>query len=820
TFLIGSELRGVTRARSSATAFPAVDALVELAADARAILGSGTAIGYAADWSEYFGHQPADGTGDVFFHLDPLWASDDIDFVGIDYYVPLADWRDGDEHLDALAGFEGPHSTDYIAANIEGGEGFDWYYASDADRVAQARTPIADGAYGEPWVFRPKDLRSWWSNAHHDRPGGVRSGAPTAWVPESKPIRLIEFGCPAVDKGANSPNLFVDPKSTESSLPPFSDGTRDDYGQRRCLEAVLSHWSGEPMIEAMSAWCWDARPFPDFPARSGVWADAPNWTLGHWLTGRAGVAPLGDLVRALSERAEVELDVGEVGGVLTGYVVDRPMRLRDALEPLAGAFAFDGAERDGQARLVGRDRAVAATLGADDLALPEKAEARVLTRTLAAPPDVVRLRFIDEAADYQTGALTVRRDPAGGGDAAMVELPMVMTAGEAERIARRMLSRATAARDEAVVHISPLKALALEAGDVIEMEEVEGRWRVVRLDLDENPKAVLQACEPAEAPVGVLPDWTPPPAVEPAGPPVLHLMDLPPLPGAEEDARPLVALACDPWRSMDVHAGVSTGALTVRARSSQSAAVGETLNALEVGPLWRLDRASRLQVRLEGALLESRELDAVLAGANALAVFTSAGEWEVVQFTTATAIAQDCWELSGLLRGQCGSDAAMAPTAAGAPVVLLDEALARASVALGERGLPLIWRAAPAGGPAAGLAMTEAAFTWRGLALRPWAPAHLRVAEETGGLAITWVRRARLYGDLWDAEPPLSEESERYLVEVLDGEVVVRAEEVTEPAFLYTTAMQAEDGAATAVRVAQYSASFGWGAARERALAA
>ena len=55
----------------------------------------------------------------------------------------------------------------------------------------------------------------------------------------SKPIRLIEFGCGAVDKGANAPNLFVDPKSVESALPPFSTGARDEFGQRRALEAVL-----------------------------------------------------------------------------------------------------------------------------------------------------------------------------------------------------------------------------------------------------------------------------------------------------------------------------------------------------------------------------------------------------------------------------------------------------------------------------------------------------------------------------------------------------------------------------------------------------
>lgn len=60
--------------RDSATRYPAVAQLQSLAADVRSILGAGTAISYAADWSEYFGHQPADGSGDVFFHLDPLWS--------------------------------------------------------------------------------------------------------------------------------------------------------------------------------------------------------------------------------------------------------------------------------------------------------------------------------------------------------------------------------------------------------------------------------------------------------------------------------------------------------------------------------------------------------------------------------------------------------------------------------------------------------------------------------------------------------------------------------------------------------------------------
>jgi hypothetical protein len=100
-FLIGSELRGLTTLRSAPGTYPFVAALATLAADVKSIL-PGAKISYAADWSEYFGHQPQDGSKDVYFHLDSLWSSANIDFIGIDNYFPLSDWRDGASHLDLL----------------------------------------------------------------------------------------------------------------------------------------------------------------------------------------------------------------------------------------------------------------------------------------------------------------------------------------------------------------------------------------------------------------------------------------------------------------------------------------------------------------------------------------------------------------------------------------------------------------------------------------------------------------------------------------------------------------------------------------------
>ncbi len=61
---------------------------------------------------------PVTASGDVHFHLDPLWASPDIDAIAIDCYWPLADWRDGANHLDALAGVRSPYDLAYLKGNF------------------------------------------------------------------------------------------------------------------------------------------------------------------------------------------------------------------------------------------------------------------------------------------------------------------------------------------------------------------------------------------------------------------------------------------------------------------------------------------------------------------------------------------------------------------------------------------------------------------------------------------------------------------------------------------------------------------------------
>lgn len=815
--LIGSEMRGLTMMRDAGGAFPAVAGFRALAAECRAVVGPGVALSYAADWSEYAGVRRG---GEVLFHLDPLWADPDIDYVGIDWYPPLGDWRAGDGGLDSAA-FAGPDDPAYLARQVAGGEGYDWFYATDADRSAQVRTPIADTAHGEDRVFRIKDLKGWWANAHHDRPGGVRSPLPTAWVAGMKPVRLTEFGCAAVDRGGNAPNLFQDPKSTENGLPPFSTGARDDRMQRRALEAVLGHFAevdnnpvspvyGGPMVEAADVWCWDARPWPAFPARGDVWADAGAWRTGHWLNGRLA-GETRDLIVAVLGRGglgEDEFEVCATVDAVQGYIIDRPMRTRDALEPLLAGLGLIAAERNGRVAVMDDGTAASAALTVEALALPDDGESLKAERVLERKPGTARVRYIDGDAGYQTGAAVVRAEGEGG--CVDLDLPAVCSGALARAAAERAL--VAGGKDRLVVMPGPLQALALEPGDTVTVEGRSGGWRVMRLDRDEAPSAVL---EPVSV-VRVGEDHGRPVSGEASrisGAPFLRMLELPPLIGAEGDGRPIVVVASDPWRPMRVFAGVDATALTVRGDVARPATVGVLVEALGAGVRHRWDTVNTLRVRIEGRAPESRSDAAVFAGGNAVAIETAAG-WELVQFRSATLVGEGVWQLTGLLRGQQGTEALGA--ASGAVVVVLDQAPARADSSRAERGLPLIWRAGPSGGPAGGTGVSEVGFTVTGLHERPWSPAHLWArARLDGGFDLGWVARDRIDGDRWDGGAVASA-SPRFRIRVLDGADEKRTYEVGTDAAIYTAADRAVDfpaglDAESRIAVAQWGDGYGWG---------
>jgi hypothetical protein len=833
-FIIGSELRGLCQVRDSGTHFPAVDRLKDLAADAKTILGSGVKVGYAADWSDYGRYQPGDGSGDLFFHLDPLWADTNIDFIGIDLYVPLSDWRDG-PHLDATAGATSIYQRSYLQSNIEGGEYFDWYYASDADRDAQTRTPITDGAYGKPWVYRAKDVRNWWLNQHFNRPGGVQSGSATALTPQSKPIWFTEFGVPSVDKGTNQPNVFYDPKSSESALPYYSKGNRDDLIQRRGVEALLKYWSagsgnnpvssvyGGRMIGTIAVWTWDARPYPAWPARTDAWGDGPLWPLGHWLTGKIGLADLGALVAERCARVGfTAIDVSGLFGVVTGCVRDQPISPRAEIEMLMNAFAFDAIESEGVIRFVPRGRASVVSIEIGDCVLPERGELATLVRAEETElPDIVSITFIDGNGDYQSGSIAASRLAGWSERKSDLSLALVMDELQAQTIADRALAEAWIGRESARFGLPPA-LIALDPGDALDLV-VDGRPRSLRLTRisDSGPRTVEAQRTEAAIYSTPLPGIVPPVFVPPAvyGRALLEIMDLPLLEDSDVPYAPYVAASSSPFAGVTVLDSPTGADFAVDTTLPVRAIVGETIFDFYSGPTDYFDVVNTLRVKVYSGELASVSEETILSGrSNALALLNPGGDWEIVQFCNADLVDTATYDLTRLLRGRLGTEHAMAaPLPAGSAMVVLNGAVNQLQAALAERGQSRFYKWGPTALDLSDPAWQQEIFVARAVGLMPWAPVHV-IGTRTGAgdLSISWVRRTRL-GGVWadGTDVPLNEESERYEIDILNGPTVVRTIAVTGPAATYTAAQQTADfgtpQSSIAVRVYQLSATVGRG---------
>jgi hypothetical protein len=800
-FVIGSELVGLTGIReTSDDSFPAVDELVALAGSVKAILGTGVVVTYAADWSEY--HHTEGG----FYHLDPLWASPAIDVVGIDAYFPLTDTVE--ENIAAETIEDGWFS----------GEGYDWYYA-DEERTEQL--PLAP-------EYAWKNIAWWHGNAHYN-PGG----APTSWVPGSKPIWFTEYGFPSVDGASNQPNVFYDPNSIEGGLPRFSRGDVDFYAQRRALSATESAWQGSALVTNRFVWTWDARPYPVWPDRADLWADAGLWAKGHWVQGKLGRARVGNVVADLFRRAGLspaEADASGVTAYLEGMAISRKTEIGDVVGMLQRAYGFNVLEADG--RVVAADVNTAASA---DVPKEEILETRALTPSLreargdaADAPSRLHLSYMDRARLYESGARHAFSDGTEGTEAS-VRLPLVLDGASARTLAERLLAEWRAQREERRF-VLPLSYIGLTPGDTITLSSESGTETLalteIAYDAHGRPEALASAFDPglyaargrpageepengmaAEAPAAVL-----------TGESAVYPLQLPLIPGVaeEEDAVYLAVAGTEAgWPGAAVFVSKDGGAQYRRVGEARaSAVVGKTATAL--APSFRTATADEMQT-LDVSLIGDHVLEGVseegwLAGENVVLI----GQ-EILLFREAQALAPSRYRLSGLMRGAFGTEGEAGSHPVGTDVVVPGGAL----VAVGTAGVPYgasLWVKAVTFGTEEDAAPAYEIPALR-RPLRPYAPVHLSCqAEADGDLAFAWTRRTRQYGTWQDgADVPLSEAREAYRVLISNAaEDVLREEEVSSPSYLYTAAKQSEDGIVPGdyyMDVAQLSDEAGAGAA-------
>ena len=305
-FVIGSELIGLTKVRSG-SAFPAVDALIDIAHAVKYILGPSVIVTYAADWSEY--HHTDGG----WYNLDTLWSSDSIDIVGIDAYFPITD------------SVNSSISVEEIKNGWTRGEGYDFYREGD-------ETLRVD----PDWAW--KNIHHWWAGAHHN-PDGQR----TKWIPRSKKIWFTEFGFPSIDKASNQPNVFYNPACVDGGVPRHSNGRIDFCIQRKAIRASLERFAHSEFVDKMFLWTWDARPCPAWP-HGNFWRDGDLWSRGHWVNNKFGSVTLGSIIKSICQMASIgasDVNVESIDEIVGGMAIEDQLSAIEIINKLRCAYFFD-----------------------------------------------------------------------------------------------------------------------------------------------------------------------------------------------------------------------------------------------------------------------------------------------------------------------------------------------------------------------------------------------------------------------------------------------------------------------------------------------
>jgi len=280
-FVVGTGLSGLDKLRGTSWSdagttsssvvtwdSPWISGMITLASDVRSIFDAAgytkntstkkNLITYSVDCHTYMGSQ-YDNVDGVFPVLDELYMSDNIDYVSINWWFPYSDWTTGTGGLDytnwttavpttwpvtdpstigfGLTGTPELKTQSYLAAGIEGGEYFNYWYGQslrtitydpndassyiskpEARRLSQTRLPYE----ATHLLYAGKRFRTWWKSYHYatyrDSSGAVTAqGSPTKWVPSTKPIIFLEYGCPSNDKASNDPSVWYQHNIAEDS---------------------------------------------------------------------------------------------------------------------------------------------------------------------------------------------------------------------------------------------------------------------------------------------------------------------------------------------------------------------------------------------------------------------------------------------------------------------------------------------------------------------------------------------------------------------------------------------------------------------------
>ncbi len=470
---------------------------------------------------------------------------------------------------------------------------------------------------------------------------------------------------------------------------------------------------------------------------------------------------------------------------VTGFVITRPMPARQALEALSNALPFAAGEAGSKILYSVPAAGVPVTIGAEELGarpFEEKRRARMEWRRGQELEQMRELsvQYFDLDRDYQPGVQRARRLQTTALLSEVQELPMVLTATDAKKIAETSLAFSWSRRDKISFSL-PVSLTGIDPGDRVQLMS-QGRpvdLLVEAIDYDLG----FFRCEGVSFDSGLFESVAqgdsgsfPGQAVLPVGDTVLHALDLPPLQAADAISPNIYAAAGGEsagWKGgvafISRDEGVSYQAL---ASWNAPSIIGAALESLAAGPTAYWDEGNSVRIALlrGDQELESRPELAIYNGANAAVL----GD-EILQFRSAVLEPDGSYRLSGLLRGRRGTETFVGSHAGGERFVFLSPGSVFAlSGTLSDVGKTVLLKAVSVN---QSIDETDPQnFIFRANNLKPFSPVHVSARRNgTGDVTISWIRRARFNGEWIDGvDVPLGEETEAYEVDIVSGGNSVR----------------------------------------------
>lgn len=512
---------------------------------------------------------------------------------------------------------------------------------------------------------------------------------------------------------------------------------------------------------------------------------------------------------------------------VNGYLISEQTTFRSAIEELQAPFLFSVIDDGSQLKFV--------MLGAEDkvsipeadfgAAVPGSEVSDKLTITggdIAELPTQINFNYFDIAKDYQTNTSQSKiLWHAEYPNVHTINAQIVMMADRADYTINQVLAQVWTSKTQYMGQLGN-KWSGLEPADVIEttVNGIQRSIQITKIDYDGNIVKFegKEYRAPGKPPAYERPDPIVPPPVITEGL-QLHLLDMPNLTDLDTDYGFYAAAAAQKnWKSVYLYVSTATdnASFTFVDNIGYAATIGEALTVLPPGPTEFYDRGNYVDVKLINRTLQSVPEADLLIGRNAALL----GE-EVLQFAQAELIGEDLYRLSCLLRGRKGTDWAVHTHKIGDRFILLSpRTLSPEKVSLAEIGIRKRYQYKVKG-------MEEGVdvdFTYRGTCYKPYTVCHVKSARDVAGnLQIGWVRRTRISGDWRDGvDVALGETREKYEVDIIKADDVVRTIKTTESAASYSAAEQMADFGAVQseikTRIYQLSDKVGRGYVKEAIL--